>query len=379
MLKNRTKLTVKGLNQERALNELSKEVKIYKYSRQQPELCQFEVDMRHAHRTKKLLEGLGMEVLSLSHHGFWSRLKSLFLRYGIIAGLAVVVIFYSLQYGLVWRIEVCGGSADNRVQVQEFVKDNLGSIAKSKIDLDNLEILIRNNFDYVSSVSAAIIGQSLIVNINEAVLPEEMSGEHQAMVSQYDCQITKINLVQGTLRVNEGDIVQKGDVLVEPYITDAEGNIRTVKPQAEIYANVWLTGEAAHYDYRIENVRTGKKVSSSEVLLGGLVLYQNKPDVLFENYESQTRVRLLTKNNLLPLQLRTTDYYETRTVEIQEDFETVKERVIDQARKNALIFLEKHAIIEDERYSCSSAGGCHIVKYVITASMNIGGTNEDKL
>ena len=379
MFKNRTRLTVKGLNQERALNELSKEVKIYQYSRQEQDLCQFEVEPRHARHTKKLLESQGLEVLSLSHHGILSKIKKLLYRYGVIAGIVIVLLFYCLQYSFVWRVEVWGSSADNREQVQAFVKENMTSNFKSKIDLENLEILIRNNFDYVSSVSAAIVGQSLIVNLNEAVLPEEMEGQYNPIISEYDCQITEINLIQGTLLVNEGDIVQKGDVLVEPYIIDAEGNMRAVKPQADIKANVWLTGEATHYDYRIENVRTGKKVSTTEVLLGSLVLYQNNSDLPFKNYESTTRTRLLTKNNLLPLYLRVTDCYETNMVEIQEDFENVKDQVIEQARKNALIFLDKNAIIEDERYSCSSTGGCHIVKYVITASMNFGGTNEDQL
>lgn len=373
MIKNRTTIKVKGLNQERALNNISKKVKIFNFKREDEKNSQFEVELKDTKEIKKLIENQGLEIVSISHRGFFYNLKKALLRYGIIAGIIISLIFYLVQFNLVLKIEVWGGESAECQEVKSFVKDNMNSNFKSNISTDNLEIMIRNNFDFVSSVSVAIVGQSLIINLNPAVLPDEMGDDFQPIVSEYDGMITEINLIQGTLYVNEGDIVQKGDVLVLPYTTDADGTVYQVQPKAEIYANVWISASTTHYDYRIESTRTGNLFTNVEVLLGDLVIYSNTHDVSYEEYEVENYTEDLTKNLILPLKLRKTTYYEIETNEIISNFEDVKEDKIAEARQKALIFLQENDIIINENYYISEGAGCHIVSYTITTSKNIGG------
>lgn len=373
MFKNRTIIKVKGLNQERALNKITKRVKVFNYKREGQNLSQFEVNYKNSHEIKKLVEQEGLEILSISHKGFLYNLKRLFLRYGIIAGFIIAVIFYTIQYNFVLRVEVWGVDKQESLEIKNYVQENMNSNFKSNINTEELEIMVRNNFDYVSSVSIAIIGQSLIVNLNQAVLPDEMEGDFKPITSEYDGLITKINLIQGTLNVNEGDIVQKGDILVYPYTIDSQGTIYEVEPKAEIIADVWLTSTITHYDYRIERIRTGRTQTVNEVLLNNLVIYQNKVDMLYDNYEIESYEQDISKNNILPFKLRKTIYYEVEINEINEDFRDVKDLIIDKARQNTLIFLQENDIIINESYTLSEGAGCHIVNYVITVSKNIGG------
>src|SRR5699024_8221798 len=101
----------------------------------------------------------------------------------------------------------------------------------------------------------------------EAVLPEEMQGSFQPIVSDYDGMITHINLIQGTPNVKVGDIVQKGDVLVYPYVADGEGQVMPVLPRAEIKADVWLSENEVFYEYQIKQERTGRKIECGTITL----------------------------------------------------------------------------------------------------------------
>ena len=375
MIKNRTKLKVKGLNQERALNNISKTVNIYNFKRNEQNLSEFEVNFKDSKNIKTLLEKEGLEILTIKNGGFLHNLFEIFKRLGVIIGLAFVVLFYIIQYNFVLKIEVWGESSAECQQVKAFVQDNLQSNFKNNISIEDLEILVRNNFDFVSSVSIAIVGQSLIVNLNPSVLPDEMEGQFKPIVSDYDGLITEINLIQGTLNCQVGDIVQKGDVLIMPYVTDSDGTVYDVEPRADIIADVWIESSISHYDYKIVQSRTGNIITTSQVLLGNLVIYDNSSEIAFTDYESESYTEVLTKNLILPLYLKKTIYYEIETKEIFQPFEDVKETIIQEERQKALIFFDKNDIIINENVTLSESAGCHIVNYTITVSKNIGENN----
>ncbi len=366
----RSRVKVKGLNQERAINEIIKNINIYDYKRIEHSLSEFEVDYKDHKLVKKMLENLGFEVLSISHNGFLYSLKKLFTSYGLIVAVVICSILYAFQYNFVLKIDIFGYS--NKNEIARLVKSNLKSRFKPNIDTKSLEIVIKDNFDDVSSVSVAIVGQSLVININEGIIPDEMK-EGDAIISLYDGLITNINLIQGTLAVNVGDIVKKGDILVYPYIIDAEGEKRDVTPKAEIYADVWLYGTQTHYDYSVETKRTGKKFVKNEVFLSTLLLYSSAGNVEFEHFEKEESIKILTKNNLLPLKRKKTVYYETEIIETFNDFSLIKEELIEKAKEKALIFLTENEIIKKENYNIREGGSVHEIEYVITVERNIGG------
>lgn len=371
--KNRTLVKVKGLNQERALNNITKHIKIYNFKREKQNTCQFEVDYNERKQIKALIEREGLEILSISHRGVLSWAKKILTSYGLIVGIAICGLFYPLQYGFILKIDVFGANNLEKDEIIAFVDENLVSRYKGKIDTDGIEILVKENFEEVSSISVAIVGQTLVINVNEAVLPDEMKDEFPTIISQYDGLITDINLVQGTLAVDVGDIVKKGDVLVYPYIIDSQGEERKVKPQADIIADVWISATEVYYDYYIERVRTGRSMTVSETYLSKLLIYSNGGSVPYEKYEVVESEKTLTKNLILPFYVKKKVYYELTTREIVQDFNLDKEKVIEKARQNALIFLQENEIIKEENFLIKEFGGVHQVEYLITVNRNIGG------
>lgn len=372
-LKNKTTFKIKGLNQERYFNNISKSINIYNIKKEDDGISQFEVGYKDRKKTKQILEREGYQILSVTNHGILFNIKKIFFRYGIVAGLIFCLLFYILQYNFILQIKVLGQPSEIQSLIKEYVQDNLKSSFKYNIDTKKIENSIKERFDEVSSVSVAIYGQTLLINYNPSTIPEQLQGEFDPIISQYDGMITDIELISGTLNVHVGDIVQKGEELVSPYIVDTDEEIRQVTPIAKITMDVWISESVAHYDYRLETRRTGKKVISSYVKLGELVIYSHEEENNFKEYELESYSRSLTKNLLLPFKLEKMVYYETQTDEIVEPFEEVKEEVIQKAREKTLIFLDKNAIIIDENYVIRDAGNVHNVIYTITTSVTLGG------
>lgn len=373
MKKSRTIIKFKGLNQERAINIIIKKIKVYNIKRDSHNICTMEVDYQKKKEAVSLLKEQNLEILQVSSQGFKWKFKRLITSYGLIVGILLCSVLYAIQYNFIWRIEVVGTENLQSKEVVRFVEDNLYSRWKSKINAKTIEQSLMECYQEISSASVAIVGQSLIININEAILPDEMQENNNAIVSSFDGMITDIILVQGTLAVDVGDIVKKGDILVYPYIIDSQGEEREVFPKADIWADIWLSGKEVHYDYLVSTERTGKSITITNVYLFNLLIYSNVKGFDFVDYEKEEQSSYLNKNNLLPFVIKKTTYYELETKEVVKQFSDVKDEIIEKARQKTLIFLQENEIIKEEKVSIREIGGIHEVNYLLTVNRNIGG------
>ena len=372
--KSKISITIKGLNQERAFTQLSKDVCILKIERKDSKTSTLEIKPRDYKKVKNFLVNNNFEILKAQAYGAVHTLRLLRSSYGIIAGMIFSVALYISCFPFVWQIKVYGNEHINSQEICQFLENNSSKI-KTSIDTAKLEILLKQNFERISSVSVSIVGQSLVVNVNEKVLPEEITGNFKAIVSQFDGIITNITLVSGTLMARVGDIVRKGEVLVEPYVIDTDGQQRKVKAEAEIFADVWLCGKSEHYQQYLQTSRTGRVAKISEVQLFGLTIYSHHQENNFKEYETQEITQNLTNNNFLPLKLKTITLYETKTQLIVSEFESEKDKVIDAARQKALLYLKDYEISKEENFSIEQNGGVSVVNFTITVNREIGGKN----
>ncbi len=372
-MKSRVRLTVKGLNQERTFNALTREVQVLHLERRDKHTSQIEIAPKDAKKTKKLLRSNNFEILKVENLGLYKWTRWLISAYGLIAACVIVIALYAFQYNFVWQICVFGNEKLATSEIVEEVEAYLPSRFKGNINTKSLEIALKDKYDEISSVSVAIIGQSLVINIGEALLPDEMSAAFTPITSNFDGLITETQLIQGTLAVSVGDIVRAGDVLVWPYIIDSNGNQRPVKALANIKADIWLVGEEKHNSSYLSRERTGNKMEMSEVLLFGLSIYSNSKVINYKEYDVEENIKNLTKNNILPFKIKKRVYYEVETKLIESEFENCKDDIISKARENALLSLKEYEIIKDESYTLTQVGGITTVKYVVTVNREIGG------
>lgn len=362
---------IKGLNQERLFNELSKKFEIFEIERLEKNRSRFKVKYFDGVKVRKALIAAGYEIINEKRNGLFFYLTNFCTSYGLIAGIALSIILFAVQSPFIQKVEVWG--VDDCSQIQKFVEDNLPSKSKGKIDTAKIELMIKNNFDDISFVSAAIVGQSLVINVKNAVVPDEMDGTFSPLVSQYDGVITSINLIQGTLKVDVGDIIQKGQILVEGRVINSEGESFNIQPKAEIFMDVWIEGEATHFDKQVITVRTGESYQDLSVSLFGQEFYSHKGQKQFSSFEVEESSQPLIKNNILPFILTKSVYYETITQTIESTFDQKREEIIAQAKAICLQNLGECEIIKEENYRIIEGAGCTTVKYVITAGLQVTG------
>lgn len=375
-LKNHTKFHICGLNQERILNELSKNFSLSEVDRLDKQNTTFECSFFDAKKVEKLLKEKKIKIKSIAHFGFVYKLKKLFVSYGLICAIVLSSVLYGIQSQYILQYQIVGTENLDSQTILKFVEENF-SKNKNSLQTKDVEVGLIDAFDEISFVSCMIKGQTLVINIKEKLLPGEKYGAFKPLVASADGCVTKIELVSGTLTVRVGDIVKKGDILVEPYTIDTSGNIKKVEAKAQIYAQVYNEGSSQHFEKFIEIKRTGKTMQQNEITLFGLSIYSFKENKNFKMFESESKDVELVKNLFLPFKMKKTTFFELEENLIETKFEDVKDDYIDKARVKALEKCKNCDTIIEEFYTLRHISGETIVNYCIITSEQIGETKND--
>jgi len=370
-LRDKTFFHIKCLNQEKILNEASKVVLLNDIERISPNETVLSCSFFQHKKLDKLLQKHNINVLSKTHKGVAHKFLQIFRSYGILFAFVLFFVVYFVQSGVVWQYQVSGTSSLSSAEVVDFVKQNF-SKQKAKMDTKQIELKLVENFEEVSFVSCIIKGQTLVINIKEKLMPDEIYGDFLPIVSQKYAKITEIELVSGTLNVKVGDVVKKGDVLVEPYTIDTSGNIKQVEAKAKIIAEVYNEGSVEHFAEKIEIVKTGNFVEKNKITLFGLEIYSYEESCDFQMQEVFEEEVELTTNLPLPFKMTKTKIYELREEKISTNFEDVKEEYIEKARQKALANCKNCDTIVDEFYTIRHISGITIVNFCVTTQEEIG-------
>ncbi len=372
-LKNGVQFKIKGLNQEKNLNILAKKFPIYDIVRVSKNCSIFKVNIFHAKKVRKILIDLNYEILEEKRLGALPVLFRVFNIYTI-SVIIFSTILISLQSPYILQYEILGEETLSKSEIVTFIKDNFTK-NKYKLSTKNVEGALYEEYEEISFVSVIVRGQTLIVNIKEKLLPEEIYGEFKPIISEYDGKVSEIELISGTMAVKTGDYIKAGDVLVYPYYDD-NGTQKPIIAKAEIIMEVYHTSSVTHFDNRVETVRTGNSVETTEILLFNLPIYVNENSMDYALYEKVVEERDLIDNNLLPFKIRRTTYYELEEKHIHETFGEAEERLIEEAREKALINAGDCDIIVDEYYTVEEFENYTVLNYCIVEEIKVG-TYED--
>ena len=366
-----TKFKIKGLNQEKNLNILSKKINVYDVVRIEKNLSTLKVKYHESKKAKKILLELGYEILLEENHGFSPLFFKIFGNISVVSAFVLATILYAIQSPIIWKYQVLGQDKLSAQEIVDFVKENYSS-NKLKLSTKQVEGGIYHNFEEISFVSVIIKGQTMVINIKEKLLPEEIYGDFEPIVAEFDGKVKNIELVSGTSCVKIGDYVKKGDILVEPNYIDSFGQEQKVKADAKITLEVYAVGEYTHFEERVEVKRTGRFVIIDEVQLFGLTVYTNKEENTFSMSESEVKFKDISKNLLLPLKLKRTTIYELEKEYITEKYQDAEEKILQKAREKALENSPNYDKIIDEFYTVKHLSGTSTVNYVIVGEIIAG-------
>jgi len=285
----------------------------------------FEIDQAQKKDALAVLHKKNVTCEVVSEHGLKTSAKQLFLRIGMWVGLIAGLVLVYLYSTTVIKIEVSGAERVSEDAVIAAAEVKLLSLFEN-VDTDAIE----KRLVAIEGISGAAVmrkGTTLSISVVESLEAPEIvdTTTPEPLVASMDGVILRIVVVQGTAAVKPGDTVRKGDTLIKPYITNAEGGEQPVRAMGEVDATVYLQKHIFCSDTVMGTVRTGNIQKSTVMELPGLV-YQKKSDYV----SCETETVRYRANSLLPFFLIETTYYETREAVISYDYDMHRDGLIQE-------------------------------------------------
>lgn len=370
---NYIKYTVKGLNRDKLINKIYNKIALYDVKQIDYNLTEYKIKFTDEKSFEKQLKNNNLEIISKKNKGIYFVFKNCILNIGFIIGLIISIAFLIFTNGMYLKCEVQGNSTISSYSIKRAIEEK--GIKRyqhlSTINTKQLEKQLAEEFNEVSLISIIKKGNSLIINIKEKVINDEYENVDNFLpiVSDFDGRVTSISLTQGTLNVKVGDIVQKGDILVHPYIIDSSYVKRGIKPLAKIKLTTWIKETVYHQENTIVMQRTGKVKTVKNLYVGDIPI-SKKSYCEFSKYETETSLKKLT--NILPILIETIDYYEVEEVDKVLLLDQVFDDLKQNSKENALLNLTEYDIITSERYTVTGGAGNYEISCILEVSKEIG-------
>lgn len=286
----------------------------------------FEIQDKDFKKVKRYIKNFKTNIT----HNFFKRLpKIIVANVGILIAVFLGSIFALFCSTYTWQIKVYGTSDLSESDIINVLKDN--GIKTGKINMissEDVEAILLNNYDRIAQVSVIKRGTAIIINLSEKLIYIEE--EFEPITAKFKGIITDISLITGTINVKVGDYVNVGDMLVLPFILDKEGNKISIRPMAEIKANMFVLGMCELQKIEQILVPTGKFTVTYNYKLFNFNLFSGKTKNSFALFN--TTMYNENISDLVPFKRQIITYYELEVCNIEHDFELEKSALIDQSK-----------------------------------------------
>ncbi len=248
--------------------------------------------------------------------------------------LIVMCVLIYISSGYIWNIEI---NVQDNLELTDIETElqSLGlktGVKKSKINTDDIISNLRLVRSDISWIGIDIEGTNAIVNVVKADEPPAIvdNKEYSNIIAKKDGIITKITARNGTAKVNVGDTVQKGNILIEGVMEGKYTEARKVHSLGEVQAKVWYTdSEKVYFEQTLRN-KTGKEEMKYEINFGDykLKLYHSQSKFNLYDTEKENKNLKFGKDFYLPIGF-------TKIIN-KEEYEEQKEYSMEDAKRMAI-------------------------------------------
>jgi similar to stage IV sporulation protein len=292
---------------------------------------------------KPLLHKTGTKASVLKRHGLPFFMSKMRRRKIFVLGLLGCILFWIVTSGYLWNIQIEG----NYVLTEDVLMDYLAEqgvyvpMRKNKLQIEELEEGLREDFDVITWTSLQLEGTTLIVSIKENEMPVyDQTGQQEEaeqgidLIAERAGTVSYIITRSGVPQVSEGDEVEKGDILVSGAVpvynedatvrkyqfVNADADI-TISYQESFSVEKEIAYEVKQYTGRQKDLLL-VGVGDREWCLG---FVRNSYDA-YDVSEEKKQVKLLDQL-YLPL------YYGQKKV---QEYETVQQKYTEDEMKNIM-------------------------------------------
>lgn len=344
------RLKVTGLNKNTFLRKMQMKGVIFSGLMFNEDGFTFSVSYYDYRKIKSYCKKANLKVEVVKEYNIKTFFTFLLKKSGIFLGLLFWVCFGLGFYNNYF--DVCVSLSGKEFE-SESIKSEIDGFLTNEINsgttnLRQLERNVINKFSQVSTCSVTKKGIYYMVTVTP-VITQKVVNE---IVSPYNCKIKEITVGSGQALVKSGDVVAKGQVLVQSR-TLANGIVEPAK--ATIVVDAFVIG-SVYFDGTANEVRrTGRTQTSRMIDVLGLKIDGNK-GCDFAYFEEERVSKLISKNNILPVKIEEITYYELEIVETNVEFSQVQQDLYDKAKENAVALLPDEVSEFDCTYAVTNEG-----------------------
>jgi len=359
-------ITVEGIGTERFLNYLIRNnINVFNVTRISDTKIQLCVDRDDIKDFKKAYRGNDFQIKIKQKTGIPFIVKRIYKYKGmwICAILSLVILMSTSQFVTDVYIDCPEGIKQEEVR-NELSKLGLKpGIYKKNIDRKKIRDSIMVTFDDIAYISVNVTGTNVFVTITKKA--ETLSSKEQSnycnIISEKNAIIEKVVPRSGNAVVSEGDIVQKGDLLISGANTQS---------LPEVWATTFyeVKKSASYIDTKQEKTGKSKNVYTvsfydKEFNIRRKIKYN---DYVIENKE----LKLTVGNYTFPIKISISTFYEVNNVKIERDEKQLKEELKQQVLKELEYMIPASAKYTDVKHEYKV--NKNMLEYLVTVQ-----TSED--
>ena len=289
--------------------------------------------------------------------------KNLRFKFGMIVAL-ILVVCYVLSFNcLVFDINVYNKTnVDFDLSLVKKVLNDNGIKEGSYIGKDfnkQIEDVIINNIENVAGCSVEFNGGKL----NLTIVPEskKITNSQKQLFSKYDAVITDIEVFSGNGKFVIGDVVKKGDLIVN----SNDG------ANAMVNGNVYFSSSYLHNRINQKIKYTGKYIVNKKFSLFNKILYKTQNMNQFSNYLTKKCDFYIMENYLLPIKCQSEYLFEYKIIEQIIEFEELENDLKEKLYNEVYLKIPKNAKVLNTYYSVVKDGNLTRLDCFIEANVSL--------
>ncbi len=301
---------VEGFFIERFINMcISKKILLMDIKREKSTIMYADVKLADYKRLRQVAKKTKSKIKIQSKNGLPFTAHKYRKRKIFVVFFLIVIIFMVISSNYVWNIDISGNINISKEELIKSLEESGLSVGMSKNDMDTNAVInkIRLKRDDIAWIGITLSGTNAIIKIKETEKAPEIIDENEYcdIIADKTGIITKIDVQNGTAAVKVGDIVEKGQVLVNSYVEGKYTGKRFVHSKANIQAKVWYTKtEKAMFTQQVQ-VETGNVEKKYSIKFKKNQINLFKTLSKFEKYDTinEEKKLMLFSNFYLPIEI----------------------------------------------------------------------------
>ena len=251
----------------------------------------------------------------------------------------VIAIFILCLSNFVWNIDVQGNQIISTEEIIQSLNEKGLKIGVFKYSVDKEKMInqIRIENEKIAWIGIDIKGTNAIIKVVEATDKPEIVNKDEFcnIVADKAGIVSKIIVQNGTAKVNIGDNINVGDLLVEGVMHGKHTGDRFVHAEADIYIKNYYEKEKREEFVQTYEEETGNKEFIAEIYINNFKINFNKGVSKFKNYDTiraSEKIKLFS-NFYIPVEIIKTTNFEKINVTKKYEQNELVEKITRRIRK----------------------------------------------